>query len=705
MAEGAGSGGLPAAPPQTPGFPQNPIPLTFDGFTTLNTKPARTGIGDQEMFWCDNFMPLGKNNLRTLYDVGDPKYTAAGGRTIEYFAFANIGDTKYCMIFLDDGSIVAVDTDTGTPTTVNGAGTITTPTNSIGVSQWGDQFILIVAPQTDGYFLWDGTLFYRTGDISPTVDIASGGFGYSSVPSVTAVGGAGSGTGFSVTVANGAVSAISVTNQGGFYIASDFVYLAFSGGGASVATAIASSAILHGSVSAVSIVNAGLGYTTTSAVQFLGGGGFGARGSVVASGGTVASVSILASGFGYSSAPTVYITDGNNPVAEATALVMPFGVQGTQLETYQNHVWITNGSAPSNSPPRSRVLFTATGSPVDVNPGDGAGAFISTDSFLRVGYHGIKQSNGFLYLVGDSSLNYISGVQTSGNPAVTTFQNQNVDPQIGSPWPNTVQVFSRNVVFANTFGVHVSYGGAVTKVSDPLDGFYTSVKPTGSQPSYGGLIPSAAVAEIFGIHCYLLLLPVLDYDPQTNKFDGAQVNKLLMWDGKRWWTAQPSVTLTQIASQEINSVLTAYGTDGHKIYPLFQTPSDAITKTVVSKLWDNPGYYITKMAQELFGITAYYSDVADTIDVSIDNGQSSTLISAIGSQQQLLWFNSLGAQIPWTGAGSNPLLWFTGGGGIVFGPYRVTQVGQIIGLTTTTQAADMALVSETLIEQSWQTNI
>lgn len=677
----------------------------FDGFTTLNTKPSRPGIGDQEMFWCDNFMPLGKNNLRTLQDIGPAIYTAAGGRTIEYFAFANLASTKYCIVFLDDGSIIGVNTATAATTTIGGASTIASPTNSIGVSQWGSQYVLITAPQTNGYWVWDGPHLYTAGNASPVVEIQSGGFGYTSVPTVVAVGGSGSSVTLAATVANGAVTAISVTNPGGFYLASDFAYLSFSGGGASVATANALANIASGSVGSVSIVNAGSGYTSTSQVQFLGGGGFGATGSVVAVGGTVSAVSVLRGGFAYSSAPTVYITDDNNPIAQATLVLMPFGVSGTQIETYQSRVWIPNGSAASDAPPRSRLLFTAAGSPVDFNPGDGAGAFLSTDSFLRIGYYGIKQSNGFLYLVGDSSLNYISGVQTAGNPPITTFQNQNIDPQIGSPWPNTVQVFSRNVVFANTFGVHVSYGGAVTKVSDALDGFYTSVTPTGDSPTYSGLAPSAGVAVIYGIHCYLLLLPIKNYDPQTNQFDGATVNKLLCWDGKRWWTAQPSVTLTQIASQEINSVLTAYGTDGKKIYPLFHTLSDVITKTVVSKLWDTPGYYITKLVQRLYGITVYYNTDASTVNVSIDNGTSSTLISAIGANGQLLWFNNVGAQISWTNNMSDPLIWRIASGGLVFGPEAVSQEGPLIGMTLTTQAADVAIVSLCLIEQSYQTNV
>lgn len=66
----------PAAPQSTPGYPQNFQPIIFDGFEGLNTKPTRPAIEDQQCFWLDNFMPLGKSNLRTLYDIGTPIFLA-----------------------------------------------------------------------------------------------------------------------------------------------------------------------------------------------------------------------------------------------------------------------------------------------------------------------------------------------------------------------------------------------------------------------------------------------------------------------------------------------------------------------------------------------------------------------------------------------------------------------------------------------------
>ena len=157
--------------------------------------------------------------------------------------------------------------------------------------------------------------------------------------------------------------------------------------------------------------------------------------------------------------------------------------QGTAIETYSGRVWIANGPT---------ITFCVPGSMIDFSSADGGGNFTSTDSFLRVSY--IQPQADQRLFVSDRRfiLNYISGVQTSGSPPVTTFTNQNADPEAGSPWPATIDVFNRNILFANAFGAHVSYGGAVTKVSELLDGVYNTV------PNFGNITPSAAKAIIFG---------------------------------------------------------------------------------------------------------------------------------------------------------------------------------------------------------------
>jgi hypothetical protein len=598
---------LPATPPLTPGFPSNPTPLTFEKFSTLNTKPLRPGINDDQMYWCDGFMPLGQNNLRTLYDVGDSLYTASG-TTVSFFGFGNCGQTiedqhlgtPFMYVVLGDGGIDQVDTNTGTVTEVAPAGTITS--SAVGMSQYGNSYIIFVADQENGYFLWDGVSFYQSGTLAPDITITNAGAGYTSAPAISFTGGSGSGATATAVVENESVVNIYITDPGSGWVDGDSVTVVFTGGGGSGAA--------------------------------------------------------------------------------ATINIMPFGIQGTAVETYTSHVWVSWFE---------QISFTAPASVSDFSEANGGGTFVSNDSFLRVGYTALKQSNGFLYLIGDSSMNYISGVQTGGSPTATTFNNQNVDPQVGSPYPNSVQVFSRNIVFANSLGIYVSYGGAVTKVSEPMDGIFNTVA------NFGGASLYSAVANIFNIPVYMCLVPIVD------TYTAQQVNKLLMWDGRKWWTSGQSATLTQIATQEDESRLTAWGTDGTDIYPLFQNSSSAFRKVAQSKLWSTPWYFFTKTSTRLFGIVNFFEETDEELEITIDSelGVSPSIAAAVGAT--LTWYNNLEEEISWENDVGQPIVW--GGPSLIVFKQSVGQQGSLIGMTAVTNAPDMAIISLTVLNQTFSTDL
>jgi hypothetical protein len=510
---------LPAGPPE---------PQIFEDFEGVYTTTSRPGVDDKQMWWCDGFMPIGKRFLRTMYGVGPALFSASSisSSAVVFFDFANIGSTPYCVVINAVGQVFMVNTNTGAVIIAGGVGTITNPSRStVGVSQYGSLYIIIVAQQTNGYFLWDGTTFFKPGDTQPD----------------------GSGT-------------------------------------------------------------------------------------------------------------------------------MPTGIGGTGVETYQGRIWIIDDAT---------VIFGAPGSAWDFSTGNGGGNFTSTDSFLRVRFTQLKQTNGFLYLIGDSSVNYISGVQTSGSPPTTTFTNQNADPEVGTPWGATPLVFSRNILFANPFGVQVSYGAAVTKISTELDGVYNTVA------NFGAFLPSAAKAIIFGKKCFILLLPIVD------PVSGQQVNKLLIWDGKKWWASEQDVTLNYIQYQEINSVLTTYGTDGDIIYPLFQEPSIGFTKTVQSKLWDKPGsYHIVKASARLWAMFRYYSALSPSLDITIDNETSSNSVASSLGPLTAQWTTASGVAAAWHTTALAAAEWTTSGEGIVvLEPTAIAQNGRLSGLTVQTTAADMAIIS------------
>ncbi len=368
--------------------------------------------------------------------------------------------------------------------------------------------------------------------------------------------------------------------------------------------------------------------------------------------GSITSVTIVSGGvFGSAVAPTLVITD-TAVAASATAQLMPFGIQGNAVETYSGQVWVADGAQRFTSAPGSVTDFATSDGGVDAT---------DNDSFLKVGYTRLIQMNGMLYLVADCSVNYIGNVTTTGTPPTTNYSKQNADPEVGSSWPNTVCFWGNQLYLANSWGVFVQSGSRMTKISDELDGVYGTVP----SPS---ITPSTAKAIVFNRKIVCLLLPIVD------PVSGAQQNKLLIWDGKKWWASTQSKTLTYIATQEINSILTAYGTDGTDIYPLFSAGSSSFVKTLQTKLWDAPGgYLVEKAAGRLFGVLRYNSTVSPNFTITIDN-ETSTVS-------------------PYTITG--PVLT----GNFVIPPQAVGQTGVFTGMTFYTSAADVEIVSLAVVDE------
>ncbi len=727
-------------------LPSTIPPLVFEQWNGINTSTNRAGVDDSQAYWLDGFFPIAPRNLRTLYGVGTALYTAGVGRTVIFFTFYNIGSTPYMAVFLDDGSVIQVNVNTQATTTILPAATILSPTIiNVGTSQWGNQYLIIVAGQTDGYWLWDGSLLYAAGTVGPLITITNAGSGYSTVPVIVASGGHGSGAAFAAQIANGRVTGISVTNPGSGYLAGDTISLNFTGGtsagsGGSVnailthatagsggsitaslgpavagkrpvasltiaaagsgysafttATAVGgtptvvatfSLTIAGGNITGASIVNPGQyasasaaptvvitdagGYYVSSVTVIAVGSGYSPSTSIAASGGgapvaqavlspvitngTITSVAVTSGGlYGSNTPPTLTITD-TTTTAAATAVLMPFAVQGTWAETYQGRVWVGNGAT---------VYFTAPGSYTDFSTSNGGGNFTSGDSFLKVKYVQGINSNGFLWLIGDSSVNYISGVQTSGSLPTTTFSNQNADPEVGSPYPASVETFGRDVLMANDNGVHVINGSNVVKISEQLDGVWNTVA------NFGGIQLASSKAQIFGKKVWMVLNRIVD------PVSGSTVNKLFIWWNKKWFPSAQDMTLSYIKHLEINSVITAYGTDGSTIKPLFNTASASFTKIAQSKLWDTPGSILLNKANNRFWAAGIWNSTS-----------SPNLIVSIDSERNALPY-------------STPTSTYTITGPVAVGysvtpPQAIGQQGVFTGMTIRTSSADMQLIT------------
>ena len=261
---------------------------------------------------------------------------------------------------------------------------------------------------------------------------------------------------------------------------------------------------------------------------------------------------------------------------------------------------------------------------------------------------------------------------TGGNPTTTYTQN-NSDPQQGTPYPYVVTALGQNVVLANSTGMWASAGGEFVKKSEALDGIWNSVPQFGglqlsaaiatifAKEVWMALVPiidpvlgtpvqtSASVSSVGSVISVGSSLPQsvvgqIAYDVTnpnsiaigttvtsvaaissvlSNAYLSKSVasvvsigdpiafftQKLLMYRGNTWWASTQSVPLTFIGYQEINSVFIAWGTDGAKLYPLFQSPSTNFTKGWQTKYWDPQGYEYNDTTTRFWSLSAVFQYV------------------------------------------------------------------------------------------------
>lgn len=742
---------------------EQPQAQVIEQFGGLNTKASRPSIGNEEFSWLQNWMPIGDGNLRTLYGEGDTLYTVPNplqDQIIFEYPF-NIGEVSYHAVFLDDGTAYQVQRSNGVITTISSVpGTFYTSGGDLpACAQWQSKYLVIVSTASgDGYWLWDGDALFTAGTLSPLVVMDTNGSGYTSVPTVTAYGGSGSGATFLATIGNNAeegVVSVDVVNAGSGYLPGEEVTLAFSGGGSdSGAAGIATVTTSSGGVLFVTITNGGSGYTADAVVTFAGGGGSGAIGVIsAASSGVITGITITNPGVGYTSAPTVGITAGagsgftgvavlqngqvtaisvpaggsgytvppevvisgdgsgataaatltggavssvaitnagtgytsasiafvgGNHAARASVTLMPHGVKGNTVETYQSRVWVGDDTV---------VSFTAPASVSDFSTSSGGGSYAATESFLRRVITRLIQSSGFLYQIADSSINVISNVQTNGDPPTTTFNNANVDPQVGCPWRDSVQAFGRALVFANSSGVYALYGGAAEKVSAALDGLFANA--TFNTGASGGVTPTAGVGTIFGIRCYYISFTTID--PYTEE----QATFMCGWDGQNWHVAKQIKTPIFITTEEIDSELTVWGNDGTNLFPLFQTPNDELEKIYQTRLRVEPAILYRKQANRFYLVAESFVATPPTFDISVDNESGQGSFTSYLAQGDALQFVSNGGE-PITFIGTGPIFFNSTSGLGIISTSR-SDYGLMLGITGKTTAADCRVLQMTLL--------
>jgi hypothetical protein len=189
------------------------------------------------------------------------------------------------------------------------------------------------------------------------VTITDGGSGYTNTPTVSIIGGGGSGAQAVAVVSNGVVIAVNILDAGSGYTNPPVIVIAPPFLPQPMA-ATATATLVNDFVVGATVTDGGFGYTNTPTVTIIGGGGSGAQAVAVVSNGVVIAVNILDAGSGYTNPPVIVIAPPFLPqptlcIAAMSLLSFTNLAVGTnyQLQSFSAGTWSDMGAA-----------FTAAGS-------------------------------------------------------------------------------------------------------------------------------------------------------------------------------------------------------------------------------------------------------------------------------------------------------------------------------------------------------
>jgi hypothetical protein len=176
------------APQRSPAPPPKPKKyINFGGFKKMNTKVIRQALPEDQLAWLENMMIVGDNNIQSV-PAALPPIATVPSETVFRTYWANFSAIDYIIMFTVAGAGWALNLTSNVLIEFAPDGTFTTPDMTVFASER----ILIIDPGTAGYCTWDGTLFVKSGGISPNINVTNGGQ-YSFTPLITITGGSGTG--------------------------------------------------------------------------------------------------------------------------------------------------------------------------------------------------------------------------------------------------------------------------------------------------------------------------------------------------------------------------------------------------------------------------------------------------------------------------------------------------------------------------------
>jgi hypothetical protein len=607
----------------------------------MSNNDAREQINDNDLWWCENLVPVARGNLMpvnaasaalaSLAETGLPSYTTAftiitGGAPVNYIfaAFANSGNayiilttnftsTKIIsgllsasggtfatgygnlgLLIIDpngywDWNVTVANTLTAWNDTIIGATLITTSINSVAGGTTLKQ--ILTGP------VGTGAVFHLNYQVI-SAQINAAGTGYVVGDSlsltdnnptvaaqiiVTAVGGGGTITGISLPV-------------GGSYPGPTSTSL--------VATGPSGNTVSGGS---------GTGATFTVKIQAIDGAGTGtANPTVPLVTNNSPTFTLVTQGRGYTNIPFNAADETGASVIITAYAVFSSGIIGGKcIATYAGRVWIATGQT---------IYFTEVGS---YNNFGGSGSFFTlTDSYIHGALTCLFSANNYLYIFSASSIDVLSNVTVVSG--VVSFSRINVTTSVGTTSPGSVFGFYRLLVFWHSSGMYFLSGASTEKVSEKISGLTRVAQPLSQNGSFG--CPLYIQGE---------LCAVMQFSVNDTVTTHAGVRPIMtVFFRNRWWVLSANFSTTigfyPVSAPSIlvpgdQYVMYFWGTVANvpNVYQAFvgASLSSWILKT---KLWDGGAPFREKQALNA-GVGGSWKGLASSgVTVAVDSETASS---------------------------------------------------------------------------------
>ena len=332
----------------------------------------------------------------------------------------------------------------------------------------------------------------------------------------------------------------------------------------------------------------------------------------------------------------------------------------TDIAVFEGRAWLVTGSR--------TITFTAPDNYTEFAAAAGSGSATVTDSVFPGKIYRLLSALEQLWIVGSGAVDAISNVQTASG--VTTFSITNIVSNVGATHPSSVTTFFRTFLFLNHYGVYAIVGATPQKLSDKLDGFWSSIDFQANDDA------PAAVVTLFDVFTWLALVTI------TDPFSATPRTVLLCFSQGKWFLASQG-TLTWISAlQSQDGDPQVWGTDGHNVFQLFGNAASPITYRIMTKLFDF-GLGVQRKQWLRVGFEFNSSSAVSATLTAENELNASAVTIPLSAANVVQWVGA--GPVQWVGSG--PVQWITTGLQLVRQQMPGGLIGRYLGLDLTGTSA------------------